>query len=95
MANRVAIVGIGQTTHSGRRPYVNDGELIYDAVTRALEDAGLTINDMEAVMAGNMDMFEGHHLNDAMLNLYSGAAGRPGFKMNTGGTVGTMTAIQG
>ena len=95
MANRVAIVGIGQTTHSGRRPYVNDGELIYDAVTRALADADLSINDMESVMSGNMDLFEGHHLNDAMLNLYSGAAGRPGFKMNTGGTVGSMMAIQG
>jgi hypothetical protein len=72
MSNRVAIVGIGQTTHSGRRPYVNDGELIYDAVTKALADADLSINDMESVMLGNMDLFEGHSLNDAMLNLYSG-----------------------
>jgi len=95
MHNRVAIVGIGQTMHSGRRPYVNDGELIYDAVTKALADANLSLKDIESVMLGNMDLFEGHHLNDAMLSLYSGAMGKPGFKMNTGGTVGTMLAIQG
>ncbi|MGD0854948.1 MAG: thiolase family protein [Dehalococcoidia bacterium] len=93
--NRVAIVGIGETLHSSRRPYVNDGELIYDAVTRALNDANLSIRDIDSVAIGNMDLFEGHHLNDAMLSLYSGANGKPGFKMNTGGTVGTMTVIEG
>ncbi|MBN1375386.1 MAG: thiolase family protein [Dehalococcoidia bacterium] len=93
--NRVAIVGIGETLHSSRRPYVNDGELIYDAVTKALSDAELTIRDIDSVAIGNMDFFEGHAMNDAMLSLYSGAAGKPGFKMNTGGTVGTMTVIEG
>ena len=29
MSRRVAIVGIGQTRHTGRRPYQNDGEMIY------------------------------------------------------------------
>ncbi len=93
--NRVAIVGIGETPHSSRRPYVNDGELIYDAVTRALNDANLSISDIDSVAIGNMDLFEGHVGNDAMLSLYSGANGKPGFKMNTGGTVGSMTVIEG
>jgi acetyl-CoA C-acetyltransferase len=95
MHNRVAIVGIGQTTHSGRRPYVSDGELINDAVIKALADADLDLKDIESVCLGNMDLFEGHHLNDAMLSQYSGAMGKPGFKMNTGGTIGTMLVIQG
>ena len=78
--NRVAIVGIGETLHSSRRPYVNDGELIYDAVTRALNDANLNIRDIDSVAMGNMDLFEGHYLNDAMLSLYSGATVNPVLK---------------
>jgi len=95
MAQRVGIVGIGQTNHSGRRPYHNDGELIYDAVSAALADAQLSLKDIDNVIIGNMDLFEGHSLNDAMLLDYTGAAGRSGFKMNTGGTIGTMSVISG
>ena len=95
MSQRVAIVGIGQTNHSGRRPYHNDGELIYDAVSAALADAQLSLKDIDNVIIGNMDLFEGHSLNDAMLADYTGAEGRSGFKMNTGGTVGSMNVISG
>jgi acetyl-CoA C-acetyltransferase len=95
MAQRVGIVGIGQTPHSGRRPYHNDGEVIYDAVSAALADAQLSIKDIDNVIIGNMELFEGHSLNDAMLLDYTGAAGRSGFKMNTGGTVGSMSVISG
>ena len=95
MSQRVGIVGIGQTPHSSRRPYVNDGELIYDAINTALADAQLTLKDINSVIIGNMDLFEGHSLNDAMLADFSGARGKPGFKMNTGGTVGTMNVISG
>ena len=95
MSQRVGIVGIGQTNHSGRRPYHNDGELIYDAVSAALADAQLSLKDIDNVIIGNMDLFEGHYLNDAMLVDYTGADGRSGFKMNTGGTVGSMNVISG
>ena len=93
MSRKVAIVGIGQTRHTGRRPYQNDGELIYEAVNLALADAQLSRKDMETVIMGNMDMFEGHYLNDGMLTDYTGSAGKSGFKMNTGGTVGTMEVV--
>ena len=95
MAQRVAIVGIGQTCHTSRRPDVNDGELINEAVNNALADAQLKIKDIDTVISGNMDFFEGHYLNDAMLADYTGARGKAGFKMNTGGTVGTLTFISG
>lgn len=95
MAQRVAIVGIGITRHTARRPYQNDGELIYDAVSAALADAQLSLKDIDNVIIGNMDLFEGHGMNDNILSDYSGATGRSGFKMNTGGTVGTTNVISG
>ncbi len=93
MSRKVAIVGIGQTRHTGRRPYQNDGELIYDAVDLAMKDAQLSRKDIETVIMGNMDLFEGHYLNDAMLTDYAGSTGKSGIKMNTGGTVGTMEVV--
>ena len=90
---KVAIVGIGITKHASRRPYQNDGEMIYDAVDLAFKDAQMTRKDIETVIIGNMDLFEGHYLNDCMLSEFSGAVGKSGFKMNTGGTVGTMEVV--
>ena len=93
MLKRVAIVGIGQTEHKTRHPEYSHAELINEAVRRALEDAQLTIKDVDAVLNGNMDLFEGHNLLDAMTVDGSGAYLKPGCKMNTGGTTGgTMVA---
>lgn len=95
MSQRVGIVGIGQTRHGSRRPYQNDGEMINEAVQFALADAGLSIKDIQNVCIGNMELFEGHHLNDALLAGYTGASGRSGIRLNTGGTIGTSTIISG
>lgn len=95
MAQRVAIVGIGETGHTSRRPDINDGELINEAVTAALDDAQLTIKDIDAVLCGNMEFFEGHYLNDAMLVDYTGSFMKRGHKVNTGGTVGTAQVKSG
>lgn len=93
MSRRVAIVGIGQTEHKTRHPGLNHEELINVAVRRALEDAQLTIKDIDAVLNGNMDLFEGHNLFDTISVVGSGAYLKPGRKMNTGGTTGgTMAA---
>ncbi|MBI2864180.1 MAG: thiolase family protein [Chloroflexi bacterium] len=93
MGRRVAIVGIGQTLHKKRHIDRNHTELINEAARKALQDAEITIEDVDAVLNGNMDLFEGHNLMDAMTVEGSGAYMKPGLKMNTGGTTGgTMVA---
>ena len=51
MARRVAIVGTGQTNHKSQRIDVNGKELINEAVTRALADCELAIDDIEKALA--------------------------------------------
>ena len=92
MGRRVAIVGIGQTHHRGRRPDVSVGEMINEAVRAALEDAQLTPKDIDAVLCSNMDFFEGYYLSDLVMADYTGAFLKPGFKINTGGTTGGAAA---
>ncbi len=92
---RVAIVGTGQTLHRSHRPDVNGQELIFEAVQRALEDADLTIRDIDAIVIGNMDHFEGINYVDCWSVDGSGGTMRPIIKLTTGGTTGSTLAIGG
>jgi acetyl-CoA C-acetyltransferase len=92
---RVAIVGTGQTHHKSHRPDVSGQELIQEAVQLALADAGLTISDIDAVVIGNMDHFEGINYVDCWSVDGSGAFMKPIIKLTTGGTTGSTLAIGG
>ena len=67
MSERVAIVGIGETAGKRRRPEISEVELVNEAVRAALEDAQLTIKDIDAVVLGNMEFFEGTFFTDQWL----------------------------
>ncbi len=84
----VAIVGVGQTRHSSHREDVNQPELLHEAVRAALDDAGLALDDIDAVVTGNMEMFEGIHQPDMWQVLGNGAWGKPCLRVSTGGTTG-------
>ncbi|GBC81810.1 hypothetical protein HRbin10_00922 [bacterium HR10] len=93
MPRRVAIIATGQTKHAARRLDVNIAELITEAVTRALQDADLTMRDIDAVLLGNMEPFEGFLFPELWAVEGWGGYMKPSVKFNTGGTVGTTTAI--
>ncbi len=95
MAKRVAIVGTGQTYHKSHRPDVNGQELIHEAVSRALADADLKMADIDAIVIGNMDHFEGINYVDCWSVDGSGGTMKPIFKITTGGTTGCTIAIGG
>jgi acetyl-CoA C-acetyltransferase len=95
MGKRVAIVGTGQTEGRSSRKDVNGQELINEAVLRALEDAELTRDDIDAVIIGNMDHFEGINYVDTWSVDGSGGFMKPILKVTTGGTTGTTVAMAG
>lgn len=95
MSERVAIIGIGQTDHRYIRSDINHEEMINEAVRKALEDADLTIRDIDTVIIDNMDLFEGHYLSDAMVVDGAGMYLKPGLKINTGGTSGASALATG
>ncbi len=91
----VAIIGTGQTNHCSRRQDVSIPEMIREAVDRALANAGLSggPRDVDAVIIGNMEHFEGINLSDLWPVEGSGAFGKPGMKVATGGCTGSSLAI--
>ncbi len=88
----VGIIGIGQTKHSSHREDVNQPEMIHEAVSLALKDAGLTMKDIDCVVHGNMELFEMIHQPDLWHTLGTGAEGKNCIRLTTGGTVGITLA---
>jgi len=88
MGNRVAVVGVGQTHHSGHRFDVSFEEMLNEAVRAALEDAKISINEIDAVLTTNMDPFEGRGCSDTMCVGEVGSYLKAGVKPQTGGTSG-------
>ena len=84
----VGIIGCGQTVHSSHREDVNQPEMIHEAVAAALKDAELSIEDVDCVVHGNMELFEMIHQPDCWHVLGTGAYGKEALRITTGGTTG-------
>jgi acetyl-CoA C-acetyltransferase len=96
MAERCAVVGIGQTHHTKRRDDVSIPGLVREAALRALEDAELTFADIDALVIGKApDAFEGIVQPELFLADALGAAGKPMLRVHTAGSVGGSTFIVG
>ncbi len=88
----VAIIGCGMSKFSSHREEVNQPEMIHEAVVEALGDARLTLDDVDFVMHGNMELFEMVHQPDMWHVLGDGAWGKSGLRLTTGGTTGMTLA---
>ena len=92
----VAVVAIGQTKFRSKRRDVNIPEMIYEAVKMSLDDAQMEPKDIDAILIGNMDHFEGINFSE----MWCGIDAAPGFhkpvlKIATGGTTGSSLGICG
>jgi len=87
-----AIIGCGQTPHRARRRDVSVAELVSEAVSAALEDAGITMKDVDCIFSGNMQGFGGIAQPDLWLGDWIGAPGKPAIRIATGGTTGGSVA---
>lgn len=84
----VAIIGIGQTALSSHKEDQNQAEMINEAVRNALADANLTLDDIDCVVHGNMELFEMQFQPDMWHVLGTGAYGKDEYRITTGGTTG-------
>lgn len=95
MGRGVAIIGTGQTKHTRARDDASQAELVREAASRALEDAGLHFADVDAVVLGNIELFEGRALPELWCGEAAGGWLKPVLKVATGGTSGSSAAIAG
>ncbi|MDQ6526798.1 thiolase domain-containing protein [Nocardioides sp. LHD-245] len=89
-----AVIGVGQTHHRAKREDVSMAGLCREAMDRALEDAGMTLDEIDAIVVGKApDLFEGVMMPELYLAEALGAVGKPLLRVHTAGSVGGSTAI--
>ncbi|MGW0248195.1 thiolase domain-containing protein [Nocardia goodfellowii] len=89
-----AVLGTGQTHHVTKRTDVSMSGMCREAIDRALDDAGLTMADIDAVVVGKApDMFEGVMMPELMMADALGATGKPLLRVHTAGSVGGSTGV--
>jgi len=71
--DRAAIIGIGQTKAEGRLKEFNYAELVYPAVVAALEDAGITIDNIGNIVTTSNDFWDGRTISSMATGDVSGA----------------------
>ncbi|TCK01264.1 thiolase domain-containing protein [Nocardia alba] len=94
MSFPAAVLGTGQTHHVTKRTDVSMAGMCREAIDRALDDAGLTIADIDAVVVGKApDYFEGVMMPELYMAEALGAAGKPLIRVHTAGSVGGSTGV--
>ncbi|MFN2562949.1 MAG: thiolase domain-containing protein [Jatrophihabitans sp.] len=91
---RAAVLGTGQTHYRAKRQDVSMAGLLREAIDRALADAQVGWDDIDAVVVGKApDFFEGVMVPELSLADAIGAVGKPLLRVHTAGSVGGSTGV--
>ncbi|NLV78484.1 MAG: thiolase domain-containing protein [Rhodococcus sp.] len=88
-----AVLGTGQTHYVAKRHDVSMSGLVREAIDRAMADAQVGWDDIDAVVIGKApDLFEGVMMPELSMVDAIGATGKPLLRVHTAGSVGGSTA---
>ncbi|MCG2864955.1 MAG: thiolase domain-containing protein [Vulcanisaeta sp.] len=91
--HRPAVIGAGLTLFR-RRLLETPKELAWIAAKQALEEAGLTLKDIDCVVIGSApDTFDGVHMKGEYLADGAGGVNKPVMRVFVGGATGVMVPI--
>jgi acetyl-CoA C-acetyltransferase len=90
MMEKVAIVGIGQTKFEREKKEQAFAELVYEVVTKALEDAGITIAEIDNIVTISNDFWDGRTISSMAVTDACGAYGKDMTTVEGDGTFGAL-----
>ena len=86
---RVAVIGVGQTKYEqGKRDTFH--ELVWEVTNKALDDAGITVNDVANVVSVSSDFWDGRTISSMAISDTSGAFGKDISTVEGDGTFGVL-----
>ncbi|SIA78129.1 Possible lipid carrier protein or keto acyl-COA thiolase [Mycobacteroides abscessus subsp. abscessus] len=92
--NLAAVIGTGQTKYVAKRQDVSMNGLVREAIDRAMTNAGVDWDDIDAVVVGKApDFFEGVMMPELFMADAIGATGKPMIRVHTAGSVGGSTGV--
>lgn len=92
---RIAIIGVGQTKLRQDRAADTFADLVYEAATRCLEDAGISIKDVGNIVTVSNDFLDGRTISSMAVGDAAGAAFGEGKNISTVEGDGTFGAFYG
>ena len=90
MMEKVAIVGIGQTKFEREKKEQAFAELVYEVVTKALEDARITIAEIDNIVTISNDFWDGRTISSMAVTDACGAYGKDMTTVEGDGTFGAL-----
>ncbi len=88
--DNAAIIGVGMTTIEKRKIHYNYADLVYEAVNRALDDAGMSIDDIDNVVTTSNDFWDGRTISCMAVGDASGASDKNVSCVEGDGTFGAF-----
>jgi len=86
---RVAIIGAAQTKYEQNKPDTF-AEMVYEVVSKALDDAGITIKEVDNVVSVSSDFWDGRTISSMAISDASGAFGKDITTVEGDGTFGAL-----
>jgi acetyl-CoA C-acetyltransferase len=73
---KIAIVGIGQTKYERRKRAQNYAEIVFEATSKALEDASISIDEVDNVITVSNDFWDGRTISSMAVTDACGSQGK-------------------
>jgi acetyl-CoA C-acetyltransferase len=89
---KVAIIGVGQTKYERNNPQTF-AELVFEATSLALEDAGISIDDVDNIVSISSDFWDGRTISSMAICDASGAYGKDISTVEGDGTFGALYGL--
>jgi len=86
---KVAIIGVGQTKYERNKPETF-AELVFEATSKALEDAGISKDDVDNVVSVSSDFWDGRTISSMAISDASNAYGKDITTVEGDGTFGAL-----
>ncbi|MBC7231282.1 MAG: thiolase family protein [Actinobacteria bacterium] len=86
---KVAIIGVGYTKYAQNSP-LTFAEMVFEATTKALEDAGITRDEVDNVVSVSSDFWDGRTISSMAISDASGAYGKDITTVEGDGTFGAL-----
>ncbi len=90
---RAAIIGVGMTPIEANKKSMTFADMAWEAVNRALNDAGMTINDIDNVITTSNDFWDGRTISCMAVGDASGAADKNVSCVEGDGTFGAFYGL--
>jgi acetyl-CoA C-acetyltransferase len=92
MVEKVGVIGVAQTKYQRNNPSSHD-ELVFEVTNRALEDAGITIDDIDNTVTCTNDFFDGRTISCMTITDASGSSKVPTTNVEGDGTYGALMGL--